>query len=172
MTHPDADAIVLPERVALDPVSAVALALSDALDEAEAAAPGPGMLALDFRKTSERILDALDRLGDAPRIPAWDQPRTVGGATSQAASGQPSLPDPEIVVDVDGTGVVLRVTFTAVRGMRDPGQPGEIVDLHAAARVPPADARAWFLAGLAACAAAETSGPYITPDVFTDVPQP
>ena len=127
---------VLPERAVLDPVSAGALALADVLPAM--LEPGEdGALAVDMKAIASTVLGAVDAL---PRVPPWEGPRTVGGTVRD---GQ--RPDPSVEVDAE-PGVVL---LTATVGMGD----DTVVEQ---ARVLPVDARQWFLAGLAACAAAES----------------
>lgn len=128
---------VLPERAVLDPVSAGALALADVLPAM--LEPGEnGALGVDLKAIASTVLDAV---GDLPRVPPWEGPRTVGGTVRD---GQ--RPDPIVEVDAE-PGVVL---LTATVGMGDD-------TMEEQARVRPVDARQWFLAGLAACAAAESS---------------
>ncbi len=130
----------LPDRVALDPTSAAALAIAELLPEM---LEGPdGATAIDVRRLAAAALATVEGL---PTIPRWEGPRAVGGAARP-----PLSTDPLFTVDVRGPAVVLTAEI------------GDEAEENAT--VPPADARAWALAVLAACAVAEQAGPYLTPD--------
>lgn len=153
---PDTPVYQLPERAELDPVSMAALALMDIV---------PPMLepnridamAVDLKAIATAVLDAVAGL---PRVPQWTEARTVGGASRGGG-----LPDPGITVDLDHTdppgAVRFLVEVTATEG-------GAVHSVAQWTAVPVADARQWFLAGLAACAAAEnTTG---APDAGSNTP--
>lgn len=136
---------LLPERITLDPETAGALAIGDLLPEMLAEGPD-GATAVDVRRLSRAVLAAVE---DMPRIPAWEGARATGG-TGRPPAGA----DPLFTVDVSGGAVVLRVEMTCEHDTECADDAG----------IPPADARQWALALLAACGQAEANGPYITPD--------
>jgi len=133
----------LPERAELDPVSVAALALMDVVPPMLEQGTDGGAVAVDLKAIATAVLDAVAGL---PRVPRWVEARTMGGASRGGG-----LPDPSVTVDLDPTDpavvrCLVEVTVTEHGGTHSIAQ---------SAAVPVADARQWFLAGLAACAVAE-----------------
>jgi hypothetical protein len=131
----------LPERLVFGPEDMATVAVSMKLSEMlEGTDAGNLVLALDMRALALAALTAVDGL---PRVPRWTEARQVGGATRGGG-----LPEPQITVDVAGS----QVAFLADVVTLEDGQTRQVIGT---AQVPPADARTWALAVLAACDAAE-----------------
>lgn len=136
----------LPEPAALDPRSAIALAVNTELDaqlagQDVAVVINPGPIA-------DAVLAALGEGDRFPRIPEWTgDPRSIGGGRP---AGSP-LPDPLLTVEPEpddrGSPRTGHVALNVEATWEDQPVRDRIV-------VPVEDAEAWFLAGLAACRAA------------------
>lgn len=145
MTDPDpTPTLVLPDRATLDPISAAALAVMGELDVQLADSPDGLSVVLDPQAIARAALAAIEGL---PRIPAWiDEDREVGGGRV------PGDPDAQpLVVVRTSTAHPGRIELD-VQQTCDHGQ-----NTYGVAAVPAADAEQWFLAGLAACAAARAT---------------
>jgi hypothetical protein len=140
---PEPPVYQLPERAELDPVSVAALALMDVVPPMLEQGTDGSAVAVDLKAIATTVLDAVAGL---PRVPQWVEARTMGGASRGGG-----LPDPSVTVDLDPTDpAVVRCLVEVTATER-----GEIRSIAQSAAVPVADARQWFLAGLAACAVAE-----------------
>ena len=138
----------LPERAELDPVSAAALALMDVVPPMLEQGTDGGAVAIDLKAIATTVLDAVAGL---PRVPRWVEARAMGGTKRGDA-----LPDPSITVDLDHADPGVVRCGVEVTVQREPDyERGDVWFITQSVEVPVVEARQWFLAGLAACAAAE-----------------
>lgn len=142
----DSPVYQLPEPLALDARSAVALAVNTALDT-QLAGQGAAVV-IDPGPVADDVLAALGEGDHFPRIPQWTGDlRTVGGGR---LAGE-EFPQPAVTVDVEpddrGGWRTGYIAFTVQAAHGDDTVEGRAV-------VPVEDAEQWFLAGLAACRAA------------------